>query len=732
MARNTSVHKLALAVGLAGWGLFAGCSHFKDAKHDPAPCPRPAKEQPCPAWRWIGILEDAYGSCPQLPGWRVRPLFGEVEPLREPAPGDREETPVEGASGRTPAVPPGLRRFCLYEHPGAGAELRAAALGLAAVGRDCMAVFPAASRLAGPALAGRESRFRLQAAGQRVVPAPPAGPPPVRLALLDTAPTSGAPAADPRNHSPHGYTLANMAKKLGCGGGRCVAEVTARLALPWLVYDPRSRALSLRDDAHGGFMGLIGELAEAIRGEVAAWDAAPAGPRSLVLNLSLGWNPLFGGLEGDASAMPPAVQAVHAALVDAACRGVPAIAASGNLTWGADPGPSRGPLLPAAWERRAAPDEAACLSALGTAGAVAVDDASGSPYRPLVHAVGAVDAGDAKLANARLAAEPRLVAFGDHGLVAGEGDGGATATLTGSSVSTLVAATALAWVRAYRQDLDAFEAVDVVHGSGKETGRPAGVCVGAADACRQGSAPPVRRVLVAKAAAAACAACAGPRCAAPCPRFDAADLAAPAPPPPAVAAPECRPEWTVRLADLAAVAPETSRACPPPAWQAALQAERRNPAAERFHGARRASSRRCPHWQLVATDLQAMTGPQPGSDPCPSCGLGGGGGVASARPAGRSPVVVALVAGPPAAALGAADAGQTLYLEIDDRYLGALSSPVLRIGDDAYALAAVWPDLGAGARLCILGVPAAPRDPLQVSFVVNGTRSATSLLERAE
>lgn len=70
----------------------------------------------------------------------------------------------------------------------------------------------------------------------------------------------------------------------------------------------------------------------------------------------------------------------------------------------------------------------------------------------------------------------------------------------------------------------------------------------------------------------------------------------------------------------------------------------------------------------------------------------------------------------------------TVYLEIDERYQGELTSPVLKVGDATYSLAEIWPDLRAGAKLCITGVEGQPDDLLQVSFVVNGTRSATSIL----
>jgi hypothetical protein len=624
------------------------------------------------------------------------------------------------------SLPPGLCPFCLYEHPEAGGELTLAELPeLAAIERDCMSVLPAASSLVGAAYPDLQRRFLFQAAG--IVDFPPqarAGSPAVRLALLDTAPTSVNPAANANNRSPHGYTLANMAKRLGCtAAGLCTAEVTSQLALPWVVYEPTSRALSVRDDVRGGFVGMIGELAEAIRAAVVAWQAAGS-RQHLVLNLSVGWNPQFGGLEANVTDMPVAVQAVHAAFEDAACRGVAAVAAAGNLTWGPEVGPSNGPILPAAWERRGVPSEAQCAAALEPGATVGLDDESSSSYRPLVYAMGAVNADNSRLGKARFRAEPRLVAFGDHGVVVGEADGKATAVLTGSSVSTLVTATALAWVESYRPGLDVFEAVDQVYQDRPLVERRAEVCLGApvGEPCSSGTAQPVRRVVVGQAAFAACKACEGPGCPKPCLEWKGEK-----PPGLAPSAYEgFASSQTVPLAEVAAASSSTHGACPPEEWRRALRAAGRQSGPERFHGAGAAALQRCPHWQLYDTSFYAVTGTQPGSEPCPSCGFGGGGGTGSSGSTGllSSPAWAQAGAPPPAA--------DTLYLEVDEDYVGELSWPVLKVGDQTYALDAVWPDLAPGSKLKITGISVGPNDTLQLSFVVNGERSTTSLFLRPD
>lgn len=700
--------KLLLTVCLAGWGLLTGCPQpdgvDRKCPECPIPVVRAAPQESCPDWRWIGILDDSTRQCPARRGWEVRPLFAPT-------------------SGKARPLPAGLRKFCLYEQRVEGPELRKEDLpGLAAIARDCMAVFPAASSAAVEAGLPKLEEYFLRHAGG-FTDAVPGGPTAVRLAVVDTAPTNDAPAGNGNNRSPHGYTLANMAERLSCGDGGCVARVTAQLALPWVVYDRSSWALSVRDDVRGGFFGLVGELAEAIRKEVVDWQPA-SGSQSLVLNLSVGWNGwAFGGLQDDLTTMPPAAQAVHAALVDAVCRGVPALAAAGNSTWGPEPAASRGPLLPAAWERRLAPTAAECATALSPDTPV---PAGPSSYSPLIHAVGAIDIGRQPLGNARLDAEPRLVAFGDHAVVTGKANGKSTAMLTGSSVATLIASAALTRVRAYRPDLDVFAAVDRLYESGEPVGRPAAFCLGAeaGGRCPPGNAPPVHRVFAGKAAQEACESCTGPGCPSPCPKWKPPGTDPPDFSPGELGMATARPPR--RLEQLRAVAAATHSACPPAGMLAAVRAAAGLPRSaargvpERFHGSGQATLYRCPHWQLFATTLDALTGPQPGSDPCPNCGFGGGGGGG-----GTAPGAPAAASGP--AATAAAGPANTLYIEIDKDYVGTLSSPVLKVGNQTYALGV---DLAPGDELRIEGVAAGPDDTLQLSFVVNGIRSATSLFLR--
>ena len=409
----------------------------------PPPLPEPESVPPagaCVDWRWIGIKTDPAAPCPDpadngLPGWTGLPLFDD----------DLQYDPV-----------PALRNFCLYEK----AEGEVVDDDLTALKnlrlekfeqleRDCLVVVPAAGAPAAgaeeQATAAEQNRVEtlrdvfLANAGVVSTPAatqPAAAQPAVQLALLDTSPTS-PPSPDatitgtPQNHPPsakgsrHGYTLANLAADMLCGGGvtpRCVAQITSRLALPVKKFDARQwQAGDRAENAESGYVGTLGDLAMAIRDELTAWEeiGSSAGPRRrLVLNLALGWDPALFGARQDTY---PAVQAVYLALQKAACQDVLVVAAAGNLLGGPK---ETGPLLPAGWETEQAPP---CAG-----------------DRPLLYAAGGVRADGRPLANARPGGMPRLVAFGDHA-VSWNSQHGATATLTGSSVATLItAATAAA------------------------------------------------------------------------------------------------------------------------------------------------------------------------------------------------------------------------------------------------------------------------------------------------
>jgi len=617
-------------------------------------------------WRWIGVKTVPADDCPVpvpspgLPPWQVRQLFD---------PGDGSP------------IPPGLLPFCLYERekPADLAALQAlVGAGLTAVETDDMVVGRAGGDLQDATWQIHRDRFLTHAGA---VPPAAGTAPQTRLAVVDTGATRDT---DPEHHpgsSPHGYTLVNMARELLCAGGDCAADVVTRLALAYRGFDPESRELSERDEVDGGYLGTLGELAEAVRGEVRAWQGGTA--KNLVLNLSMAWHPRFGGLESRLVDMPVAVRAVHRALDDAVCRGAVAVAAAGNV--GGGPGQETGPLLPAAWEARPAPDAGACLELLGAAPDPALFPPAGTAaYRPLVHAAGGVRADGHPLANARPGSAPRLAAFADHGTAASP-SGDPTALLTGSSVATLVTSAAAAAVWHHGPALRADQVMAIVHDAGDDLGRAPDFCLGSDGGPCPDPSIAVRRV---SACAAVARACTGGKVE--CPK-EVASLVCPewpAEPPELPAAVADGFPSSAILVDLDEVT-----APYPPVPECEGEALR--------HPPNRPPVDPCPHHQYHGLPAEPWTGPQPGSDPCPACWL------------------------------DFASAG-TLYLEIDSRFEGTLTDATLVVGTETYNLG-LGP-LRAGDRAVIVDVPIRPDPtiPVTVAFTLDASRSATSTVLTVE
>ena len=169
-----------------------------------------------------------------------------------------------------------------------------------------------------------------------------------------------------------------IANQVRCPAGetQCLARTMFAQAYP---YTGLLRATMPSSPQQGGVL----SLARAIWQVLDDWRTArvvdsPGAP--LVLNLSLGWDPIrYGTLpedvlsgrrshlqllaEGDEGAhlrreVPVHIQAVHTALVYASCLDVLTLAAAGNRQ--VDGCDETGPLNPAQWERLAAPDRSQC------------------------------------------------------------------------------------------------------------------------------------------------------------------------------------------------------------------------------------------------------------------------------------------------------------------------------------------------------------------------------------
>lgn len=610
----------------------------------------------CLPSRWIARTADPEGTCPGLerPGWTVQPLFSDPS-----APGP---------------LPPALAPFCLYEHPVGDATT---VPGLVAENRlldaamDCAVVAPAAPK--SPAVLASElhpmlhERF-LEQVG-RVDP--PASRPEVRLALLDSSPTASKSPETVKSNGFHGYSLAVLARDVLCDGADCMARVTSRLVLPIVDYRP-ARKQVLRDPAGGGYLGTLSELALGVFREVEDWRKAQT-ERHLVLNLSVAWDgDRFGGGATPPRTLKPPVQAIYRALEIAACRGALTIAATGNSLGARD---GTGPLYPAAWGDRPAPSRRACARLLGTRPPRA---AVAGPPRPLVVAAGGVDAASQPLANARPDSMPPFVAYGDHASVpsqAGEPELPAHA-LTGSSVAALVVSTAAAAVWQHRPDLtpgqvlghlegggeDLHRRVDVAMGSGgPRTQHRIGVCGAVTDACARGGGSCPKEL---------------PECPSPSADplvLDAVDLSVFDEPTETelVEAPEMTGELPLRDPCHAAALLYVDGKGTAPDWP-------------------------CPHEQLPAIQAVPWAGPQPGSNPCPHCGL-------------------------------FPDDG-CLMLEIDAAFEGTLENAVIQAGDVAVSLP--LPPLQAGDRVHVTGLDPelfGDETPVLV-FTIDGKRSVMSPL----
>ncbi len=600
-------------------------------------------------WRWIGLKSDPNAQCadpamvlpPSCPSndWIIGHLFG------DPSDPDPMGMGNEG-------LPANLRQYCIYEYcpvaggsgpcPGptqaADVDITQCVEALAtqelftALEPDFLGVTPAQPS------GGRASAQRRPQAGGldddlerllypllarefedhagRPIDLLTGGGPRISLVFVDSQP----PTLDlPPQASLHGYTLLNAANDLLCDRAPgldepgCFASLDAAVALTFrdtgdfhLINNP-----ARENEAQGGYIGLVGKLASVLAGVVDRWkiDGITA---KLVLNASLGWNPELGGTEADPLQFPVAARAVFDALGYARCEGALPIAAVGNTLHG--PVDDTGPILPAAWISRSV-DPGSCAT---------------PPPGPLLWAAGGVGANNERLFNSRLDGEPPLVAFSDHAHPASAA-GDLFGTLTGSSVASAVVSAAAAAVWYYRSDLQPPQVINAVFGSGVDVGRSASVLpLGASEGLA------VRRVDVCTAAANACA---------------VAGCATP---------PACRTVGQLTQDDvgLAVSAFDCGGGtyCPFDLSTLDMEVEDDEICEETisFTGAVPAPGT-CPHKTLPGLLARSSVGPQPCSDPCPSC--------------------LELLSSP-----------GTLYLQIDGDFEGELRDPLLKCGDRTFRL----------------------------------------------
>jgi hypothetical protein len=279
----------------------------------------------------------------------------------------------------------------------------------------------------------------------------------------------------------HGRTVGRVIADLGCprdGASACPIEVVNHLALPL-------RKPGVPDYTNGGYYGTRGQLTAALTEAVEAWRAARrrGGAQRLVLNLSVGWSGRHGGaIQGDYRETDIASQAVYAAVSRASCEGALVIAAVGNRT---APGDS-GPMYPAGWESVAAPDEKLC-AAYGWRDEGKYPAFGTETYRPLVYAVGGVDARDEPLVNTRPGSQPRLVGHALAVVATDPARGGWTDTLTGTSIACAVASGVAAASWSFQPQRSAHAVMDSVYHSAIAISPTSGAvtehCLGAGPAC---------------------------------------------------------------------------------------------------------------------------------------------------------------------------------------------------------------------------------------------------------
>lgn len=229
---------------------------------------------------------------------------------------------------------------------------------------------------------------------------------------------------------------------------------------------------------NGGPLGSIGSLAHAIGEALVRWQqSAKLKGSPLVLNMSVAWDPRFGsevtapGSEAEhwkrlitpSDQVPATVQAVHAALVYAACLDALSFAASGNNV-GA-PCEQQGAMVPALWERYPAPDALACKQIFGQT----MPRRAGEPSYPagvpsLVYAAGAVIASGEPIPITRPGSTPKRVLMGFAG-VAGAG-ARQTDVWTGTSVATALASGIAGQIWSHQSTLTPAQVAAVIDSSG--------------------------------------------------------------------------------------------------------------------------------------------------------------------------------------------------------------------------------------------------------------------------
>lgn len=393
-------------------------------------------------------------------------IFQEPLPLT-PTPCKIVNSPTgvwQGSHLFSATAPLRLRRHCAYDWipnvPGGPPDVTTLVQTKPGAELDCPVVATLASDLSDEPAIWKPLRqtFRTQA-GRASSLAPTKAR--TRVAVLDTA---AVPYDDfELDNNPHGRAVGRAIADLTCAGKEdlatgCVAEISNHPAL--------RRTPDGVDDSRGGHFGTRGDLARALYDAVLDWQHDWASQQTiaerLVVNMSLGWAPEWGG-GTDPKYMPKPALAVWDVLEFVRCHGALLVAAAGNYS---DPY-SKGPMYPALWEQMPAPSASTCGGLVTSipGGHAAFAGSEGGMYRPLVVAAGGVDWQDLPLGNSRELGQPRLLGYA-QAVTTDDVRSNHTRLLSGSSMSAATTSGAAATAWAYNPKLSATELLEILYDTG--------------------------------------------------------------------------------------------------------------------------------------------------------------------------------------------------------------------------------------------------------------------------
>lgn len=405
--------------------------------------------------------------------------------LDKTALGTSKCTARTGQTGRWNATVLGrsvaLQNFCVFEWVGTGAPetaLLPRGVSETTTARKTYGDIPVVAPSATPLVDATWGKLRtglFKASSAVSVPVPTSAPKSF-VAVVDSARDETASNEASLGTYEHGELVGRIVREESRGS----VGVLSTLALP--------RTSTGAIDLKGGYFGYASDTALAIVRAVDAWRARTANDglrRPLVVNLSLGWEPLYYyGAAVSGATSPVSTYAatsvlsipqrsVFAAIEYANCAGALVLAAAGNVSSGA--GATKTMTFPAAWEAVPAPTAARCDQFGLSSTARPTPRLNASPR--MVYAVGAVDGADAEVFNARPTGVPRLVAYGHAVSVSRAGSTTAhTGVMTGSSMSVAVASSAASIGWAFVPATSAHDVAQVLYEQSVSLARPAKDC----------------------------------------------------------------------------------------------------------------------------------------------------------------------------------------------------------------------------------------------------------------